>query len=138
MTPTLSTFGRSAARALLPALLVLAFAAPARSAPAIKPWIPPQADSVLAWSALAKTRFESNLGDSVGGSNYQAYALVGSMGRVLLKGLGRAGMRQAHAVEDVLDSLGLDTEVALDPSMPEFVLLIAHNPVRPSASSVGF
>lgn len=138
MIPTFRTLGRSIALVVLLAVTALAIAGPARSAPPIQPWIPPQADSLLAWSALAKTRFESNTGDSVGGANYKPYALVGNMGRVLLKSLGRSGMRQAQAVEDVLDSLGLDTEVAVDPSLPDFVLLIAHNPARPSASSVGF
>src|SRR5439155_22348959 len=38
----------------------------------------------------------------------------------------------------VLDSLGLDTEVAIDPALPGFVLLVAHNPFRATAGSIGF
>jgi hypothetical protein len=47
-------------------------------------------------------------------------------------------MLQASAVEAVLDSMGLDTEIALDERQPTFALLMVHNPYRPSAYSIGF
>ena len=79
-----------------------------------------------------------NQGDSIGGSNFKAYTQVGLMGRKLLRSLGRSGLRQAHAVEAVIDSLGLDTEIALDPDAPTFALLMVRNPYRITANSVGF
>jgi hypothetical protein len=110
---------------------------PAHAQP-IKPWTPPAGDSLLAWSAEARARFHSNLGDSLGGANFEAYDRVGRVGRRLLRSLGRAGMNQAHAIEPVIDSLGLDTEVALDPANPAFALLMVHNPFRPAADAAGF
>lgn len=126
------------AAGLLACGFLLAFPGIPAAAPPIRPWTPPDADSLLVWSAEAKARFQTNTGDSVGGSNFRAYDLVGSMGRRLLRSLGRAGMAQAHAAEVVLDSLGLDTEVAVDPDLSGFVLLMVHNPYRKSAASVGF
>ncbi|OGF04972.1 MAG: hypothetical protein A2W00_08280 [Candidatus Eisenbacteria bacterium RBG_16_71_46] len=111
---------------------------PAASAQRIRPWVPPFADSLTRWAADARAGFATNTGDSVGGENYRAYELVGTMGRRLLRALGKQNTLQAHAIEPVLDSLGLDTEVALDPTLPRFVLLMVHNPARPSAQSVGF
>lgn len=123
------------------ALLACALGAPSgtlHAAPLVRPWTPPDADSLLIWGADAVTRFQTNQGDSVGGSNFHAYELVGMMGRRLLRSLGRSGMNQAHAVEAVLDSMGLDTEIATDPRFPTFVLLMVHNPYRRTATSVGF
>jgi hypothetical protein len=120
------------------ALVLFGTAAPAGAATPIRPWTPPDADSLLVWSAEAKARFQTNTGDSVGGRNFRAYDLVGSMGRRLLRSLGRAGMNQAQAAEAVLDSLGLDTEMTLDPALDGFALLMVHNPYRRTATSVGF
>jgi hypothetical protein len=133
---------RSRGRDRLVVLALVAFACVgsirASAAPTIKPWTPPNTDSLLVWSADSKARFQTNTGDSVGGANFYAYDLVGFMGRKLLASLGRSGMRQANAIEAVIDSLGLDTEVAIDPHLPQFVLLMVHNPYRPSAASVAF
>ena len=104
----------------------------------VRPWVPPAADSLLAWSAEARTRFQANTGDSANGANYPAYDLVGRMGRRLLRSLGRDHLAQASAIESVLDSLGLDTEVTIDPTLPQFVLLMVRNPFRRSANAVGF
>ncbi len=93
---------------------------------------------MLAWSEDARVRFQTNTGDSVGQENYRAYDLVGSMGRRLLRSLGRSHLLQAHAVQTVLDSLGLNTEIAIDPSLPGFVLLMVRNPFRVTADAVGF
>lgn len=93
---------------------------------------------MVVWAAEAATRFQTNTGDSVGGSNYRAYDLVGRMGRRMLASLGRGRMSQASAVEAALDSMGMDTELAVDPELPEFALLLVHNPHRRTASSVGY
>src|SRR5438093_388045 len=119
-------------------LLAAALCASPARAQLVKPWVPPSADSVLAWSAEARARFRENLGDSVGGTNYDAYERVGRIGRLLLHSLGRANLIQAQAIEAVIDSLGLDTEVATDPRSPEFVLLMVHNPFRAKADAVGW
>ena len=113
-------------------------AAPRTAAQFVRPWTPPSADSLLAWSAEARARFRANQGDSAQGTNYQAYDRVGRMGRQLLRSLGTSNFSQALAIEPVLDSLGLDTEVAIDLTFPDFVLLMVHNPYRPSAATVGF
>ena len=104
----------------------------------MKPWVPPEADSLLRWATEAKAAFRTNQGDSVGGTNFRAYTQVGLMGRKLLRSLGRSGVLQAHAMEAVIDSLGLDTEVTLDPRSPTFVLLMVRNPYRLTAHAVGF
>lgn len=104
----------------------------------VKPWLPPQADSLIQWATEAKVAFQLNTGDSVGGGNFKAYSTVGAMGRRLLRSLGRSGLPQAQAVEGMLDSLGLDTEITLDPTMPNFALLMVRNPYRRSANSIGF
>src|SRR5258706_16168580 len=101
---------------------------PPYAAPMIKPWLPPGTDSLTVWAAEARERFQSNAGDTVGGRNYRPYDLVGSMGRRLLASLGRQGVTQAHAIEPVLDSLGLDTEVVTDVQQPAFVLLMVRDP----------
>jgi len=126
-----------AAAALLVLVAMPAGTSPA-SAPGVKPWVPPQADSLLRWATDAKASFRMNQGDSVGGSNFRAYTQVGLMGRKLLRSLGRSGLMQAHAVEAVIDSLGLDTEITLDPASPTFCLLMVRNPYRITANSVGF
>ena|SRR5437867_6749187 len=126
---------------VFPALLALAtlvtLAGPAR-AQTIKPWVPPSADSLLVWASQAKTLFQTNQGDSAGGSNFRPYERIGTMGRRLLRSLGEGHLIQAHAIATVLDSLGLDTEVRVDPELPHFVLLMVRNPYRRTADAVGF
>ena len=95
-------------------------------------------DSLTVWGVQAVEHFHANAGDSVGGANYHAYDLVGTMGRRLLASLGRGGIVQAQAIQGVLDSLGLDTQVVTDPKQPGFVLLLVRNPFRPTAAAVGF
>src|SRR6185436_16296315 len=52
-------------------LAACALLTPVRAtAQSIKPWVPPSADSLLAWSAEATVRFKANQGDTVGGTNY--------------------------------------------------------------------
>jgi hypothetical protein len=107
-------------------------------AQAIRPWVPPSADSLVQWGSEAKVRFQRNTGDSIGGSNLRAYELVGLMGRRLLRSLGKGQLAQSPAIEPMLDSLGLDTEVEIDPEFPRFVLLMVRNPYRLTAEAVGF
>jgi len=129
---------RRLAAIAIPVLLAAALFPAAVRAQALKPWVPPSADSLLRWSADAKVRFKENQGDSVGGPNFEAYQLVGTMGRKLVRSLGRNHLLQAHAVGSVLDSLGLDVDVTLDPSFPQFVLLMVRNPYRLTARAIGF
>jgi hypothetical protein len=117
--------------------LLLGGAAPAHSQ-TIRPWMPPSADSLQRWASDAKVAFRENQGDSVGGANFRAYNLVGNMGRRLVRSLGRAGLLQSQAVSVMLDSLGLDTDVTIDPLFPEFVLLMVRNPYRLTAHALGF
>jgi hypothetical protein len=120
-------------------LAACALLTPVRAtAQSIKPWVPPSADSLLAWSAEATVRFKANQGDTVGGTNYRAYELVGIMGRKLLRSLGRKNLLQSNAIEPVLDSLGLDTTVEFDPTFPDFVMMIVRNPYNLTAHAVGF
>jgi hypothetical protein len=114
-----------------------ALAPPANAQP-IRPWTPPSSDSLLVWATEARARFRGNSGDSIGGENFKAYELVGRVGRRMFRALGRANMIQAHAIEPALDSLGLDTEIAIDPDQPSFALLMVHNPFRSEAGSVGW
>jgi hypothetical protein len=116
---------------------VLACAAPATAAP-VRPWVPPSADTLLASATEARALFQANTGDSVTGRNYRAYERVARMGEFILRSMGRAGMNQAFVVEDVLDSLGLDVDVDLDPDLPFFALMMVRNPFRTSAASVAY
>jgi hypothetical protein len=120
--------------AALAALALLA--APAR-AQTVTPWVPP-GDSLRAWALEARARFQSNTGDTVGGENYRAYERVGLMARRLLRSLGPANMLQAPAIGPVLDSLGLETSVTIDPAHPAFALVMVRNPFRWTARAVGF
>jgi len=126
---------------LLWAVVGIRTAAPpaATAAPSfVKPWTPPASDSLTAWAAEALARFRVNQGDSVGGSNYRAYQLVGMIGRGVLRSLGRSNAAQARVLQPLLDSLGLKTDVVFDPKLSEFVLVVTHNPFRPTADALGF
>ncbi len=128
---------RARAGAALLAACLLAAAAPA-VAQSIQVWVPPANDSLSTWAAEARARFQTNRGDSVTDANFRAYDLVGQMSRRLLRALGPSHLTLAHDVEPMLDSLGLDTDVATDPSQPAFALVMVRNPYRYSAESVGF
>lgn len=122
------------------ALLALAsvVSAPDAGAQITRPWTPPNADGLLNWAAQVRVRFQANTGDSVGGDNYRAYEMVSERARDMLSAMGRSRMIQAYAVETIMDSLGLDTEVELDPHLPYFVLLMVRNPFNRAAASVGY
>ena len=130
-------------RALVPvaagtAAALLALARPASAAPAPKPWMPPGSDSLVVQVEEAKVKFQSNKGDSIGGANYKAYELVGLAARRALRAIGRQNMIQARAVEAVLDSLGLSTDLVVDPVLPYFAFLMVRNPYNLKAKAVGF
>ena len=137
-----STHHRPHGRAalLVPLLLALIAGAPRPAAAQhiIKPWTPPNADSLLMMATEARVSFRANRGDSVLGPNLHAYGIVQQMATRLLASLGPNQLMQSHAVENVLDSLGLDTSVALDPSEPKFMVLMVNNPYQPSAQAIGF
>ena len=123
--------------ALLLLFMMLSWVPRPVKAEVLRPWSPPGADSIKVWAAEARVRFKTNLGDSVGGENFRAYDLVGRIGRRMIWALGRDHLGQAAAMEGVLDSLGLTAEVRVDPRMPNFVLVMVHNPFRNTAA-VGF
>lgn len=118
-------------------LLVLALAAGPTAAQVTKPWTPP-GDSLLTEVTTARMRFKRQLGDSIGGDNYLPYDAVGRIARRLLRSLGREHVLQAPAIEPTLDSLGLDTEVRVDPAQPGVVLVLVRNPFRVASDGVGF
>jgi hypothetical protein len=120
------------------AVLCLFVARPVHAADVLRPWTPPMADSIFAWSAEARAHFATNTGDSVGGPNFLAYQRVGQITRRLLRSLGPDNFLQAYAIVPVMDSLGLSTEVAVDPLLRQFVLVVVHNPIRRGTGTVGF
>ena len=58
--------------------------------------------------------------------------------RRLLRRLGRDRMMLAPSIETTLDSLGLDTDVVQDPTLPSVVLVLVRNPWRLKMASVGY
>src|SRR5215468_9590849 len=133
-------FARRALSALPAAVLAacLALVPTLARAQAAKPWTPPGTDSLVIQVAEAKVKFQSNKGDSIGGNNYKAYETVGLAARRVLRMIGRDNMMQGRAVEAVLDSLGLDTDILVDPEMPIFAFLLVRNPYKLNAKAVGF
>jgi hypothetical protein len=119
-------------------LLVGPGLAVAHAEPRVRAWTPSNMDSLSAWAQRARSMFRTNTGDSLGGDNYRAYQLVGKIGQNLLASLGRGNMTQAWAVEPVIDSLGLDTEISADVTLPYFALLMVRNPLRSTADVSGF
>jgi hypothetical protein len=130
-----------AAAFLLPFLLAsIALAVPAGPARAqqVRTWMPPDLDSLRTWSTEARRLFQANTGDSATGDNFRAYERVGRSARKLLRSLGRPNLIQAPAIKSVLDSLGLETDVRVDPVVPEFVLVMVRNPYKRTAAAVGY
>jgi hypothetical protein len=116
---------------------LLALAAVSAHAQAVRPWTPPGADTLRTMAAEARTLFQAQTVDTVRQGNYRPYEIVGDMARRLVRSLGRSGLAQANAIEPVLDSLGLETLVRVDPRLPYFVLVAVRNPYRPSAQAAG-
>jgi len=130
-------FARVHARFVLFVLLTSIIPAGAH-AQVLKPWVPPDLDSLRTWATEARTGFRNAKGDSATGPNYHAYDVTGRIGRKLIRSLGRANLIQAPAIKAVLDSLGLETDVRVDPQLPHFALLMVRNPYRRSAHAVGY
>jgi len=121
---------------LTAALLALSMAPV--EAQVVKPWTPAGMDSVVTLASSAKLRFQRATGDSAAGLNYEAYELVGQAARRLLRQLGRTHAVQAPAIEATLDSLGLDTDVVIDPQQLGTVLVMVRNPYKRSADAIGY
>ncbi len=129
---------RRALRLVVAALLLLGAGAARAQGRVVKPWSPPGLDTLYARAAEIRLMFQNAVGDTVGGDNYPPYDRVGAMARRMLRELGRDRMAQAMGVKTAFDSLGLDTQMALDPGDPTFALLLVRNPWRPRAKCVGF
>ena len=125
------------ARVTLVILLACGAWAPESSAQILKPWSPPR-DSLSPLANSARARFQRQQGDSVAGGNYDAFGIVGGLGRKLFASLGKAHLSQARAVQATLDSLGLDVEVATDPAIATTVFMLVRNPFRRTSDGVGF
>lgn len=117
------------------ALLCLAAGAHAQT---VKPWLPSGTDSLTALSAEARARFQTNKGDSATGTNYEAFRITSDLARLLIARLGREHTLQAPAVESVMDSLGLDTDVRVDPLQPSVLFVWVRNPYQPLVDGVGY
>lgn len=124
-------------RLLIPAL-VLAFASSPVHAQHVRTWAPPDLDSLRNWSTEAVKLFKTAKGDTVTGDNFRPYSLVGRSARKLLRSLGRPNLVQAPAIKTVLDSLGLETDVKVDPVTPQFVLVMVRNPYNRAAAAIGY
>jgi hypothetical protein len=125
------------AAALVVALAIAACATPA-PAQLVRPWTPPAADSLARLAAEARVAFRANRGDSVTGPNFAGYDLSSRIARRLVAALGPEHLRQAPAIESVMDSLGLDTDVRVDERIADFVLVMIRNPHLRTAHAVGF
>ncbi len=126
---------RAAALSLV-ALLACGAWAPA-SAQILKAWAP-QGDSLSPLASSARMRFRRQQGDSASGDNFDAFGIVGGLGRRLFAALGRAHLVQARAAQATLDSLGLDVEVVTDPAAAQTVFMLVRNPFRRTSDAVGF
>uniref|UniRef100_A0A832ML47 Uncharacterized protein n=1 Tax=Eiseniibacteriota bacterium TaxID=2212470 RepID=A0A832ML47_UNCEI len=104
----------------------------------LRPWTPPAADTLQRLAADARVAFRANRGDSATGPNFTGYDLSSRIARRLVRSLGRHNLLQAPAIEAVMDSLGLDTDVAIDAALPNFVLVMVRNPFLRPAHAVGF
>jgi len=118
------------------ALLLLAAAEARAQTP--KPWVPPGQDSIQALVSEAKVRFRKASTDTISEQSMAPFELVGQAARRLLRRLDRHELLAAPMIEATLDSLGLDTDVVNDPSLPSIVLVMIRNPDRPSMQTVGY
>lgn len=122
----------------LPLLVFLALAAPTARAQGVRPWLPANADSLTLFARPARAAFQQVQGDSALGPNYTGYERTSELARWLFSRLGRDGMLQGAAVEAVMDSLGLDTDVRVDAESPGIAFVLVRNPYRPGADAVGY
>ncbi len=120
------------------AAAALACLATTASAQAPRPWLPAGSDSLTVLSAQARARFQTNRGDSATGPNYEPFQITSELARWLIARLGREHTLQAQAVEAAMDSVGLDTDVRVDPGQPGVLFVWVRNPYRPGADGVGY
>jgi len=118
------------------ALLLVAVAEARAQSP--KPWVPPGQDSIQALVSEAKVRFRQAKTDTITEQNIVPFERVGQAARRLLRRMDRNELLAAPRIEATLDSLGLDTDVVNDPSLPSIVLVMIRNPDRPSMQAVGY
>ena len=118
--------------------LVLAALAPRAVAQTPKPWVPPGQDSIQALVSEAKVRFRQATTDTSSERSIVPFERVGQAARRLLRRIDRNDLLVAPRIEATLDSLGLDTDVVIDPSLPSVVLVMIRNPDRPSSHAVGY
>ena len=138
MSPILRLFARPLLLAAPALAILLAWGAMApASAQVLKVWSPP-GDSLSPMAHSARVRFQRQQGDSVAGDNYEAFDIVGGLGRRLFTSLGKANLPQARAAQATLDSLGLDVEVVTDPLAPNVVFMLVRNPFKLTSDAVGF
>lgn len=123
------------ATSLIAAILGLAVTVSA-AAPTVRPWTPPGSDSITTWAAAARAGFRAQSVDSITPETIKPFTRVGGIAQRWFQSLGRARMEQAPMVEAALDSLGFDTEIARDPVLPGFVLLVVRNPYRVTSDAV--
>ena len=128
---------RSLATAILGTLALLA-AAPCAQAQAPKPWVPPGQDSIQALVSEAKVRFREVRTDTITEQTIVPFERVGQAARRLMRRIGRNDLESVPRIEQTLDSLGLDTDVVHDPTLPSIVLVMIRNPNRPSMQAVGY
>jgi len=117
-------------------LALLAGTPAAAAAP--RAWAPPGQDSVQAFASEARLGFRRLEGDTITEQNMGPFERVGQAARRLLRRLGRERALLAPSIEATLDSLGLDTDVVQDPSLPNIVFVLVRNPERPGMQAVGY
>ena len=130
--------GGALLRAALTALLFVVTAAPEALAQAPKPWVPPGPDSIQALVSEAKVRFREVKTDTITEQTIVPFERVAQAARRLLRRLDRNAPFAAPGIEASLDSLGLDTDVVNDASLPQIVFVMIRNPHRPSMQAVGY
>jgi hypothetical protein len=99
---------------------------------------PTPSDSLAAAAARVLALFRAQETDSVNESSLRAYDWVGSLGLQLLRSPRNRAAGDAKVIEAILDSLGMDTEAAFDPILPQFVLLMVRNPYRLTSHAIGY
>lgn len=129
---------RHASRFLAALALLCSATAPEAAAQGPKPWVPPGQDSVQALVSEAKVRFRQATTDTITEQNIVPFERVAQAARRLLRRMDRHDLLSAPKIEATLDSLGLDTDVVNDPSLPSIVLVMVRNPDRTSMQAVGY
>ncbi len=120
------------------AAVLVAMAAREARAQAPKPWVPPGADSIQALASEAKVRFRESRTDTITEQSIVPFERVAQAARRMLRRMDRHELLAAPRIEATLDSLGLDTDVVNDPSLPSIVLVMIRNPHRPTMQAVGY